>query len=201
MRPSYCPMHTYASRTHIHVKYRQIGQKMINLILAWLNTLDMPLDSTFPSIATWVRARSCPRSTPPTLTSAHRHTEIIFLSPEHDDFYSQYECSYSKSTNFYHFSFDDHQLSHTPHTHVRATRNPHPPRSYLSEWVNMAMTLQDINRRTHQHKSVYSITRPKTSKLINSETKVEHARKINIKKVAEAPSYTFIFIYYVWNEY
>lgn len=69
-------------------------------------------------------------------------------------------------------------------------------------WECVAMTPQDITSATSVHFTTTAATaKTNTSKLINSETKVEHARKINIKQVAKASRVTplFLFIMYERN--
>lgn len=74
----------------------------------------------------------------------------------------------------------------------------------MCAWECVAMTPQDITSATSVHYTTTTTTttaKTKTSKLINSKTKVEHARKINIKKVAKASRVTplFLFIMYERN--
>ena len=60
------------------------------------------------------------------------------------------------------------------------------------------MTPQDITSATSVHYTTATATttaKTKTSKLINSETKVEHARKINIKKVAKELRELHLYFY------
>lgn len=182
-----CPSYTTDCRTHttwtICTCKERKKKKMINLILAWHNTLDMPLDST---LAVGVKERV-----------REQRTKIIFLSPEHDDFYSQYECSYNKNTNFSPFFF-----RWPSGWELRSVCGQVCVFLYAWERDRVCECGNDSTRHRPQVYITRQQRRPKTSsKLINSETKVEHARKINIKKVAKALSYTFIFIYYVWTEY
>lgn len=160
---------------------------MINLILAWHNTLDMSLDSTFHIGIHEMNARN--------IATIYK---IIFFVACIWRFYSQYECIYhnnnKKYTNFSSFFFR--------WPSGNSCKRVQRMRIYICEWWHW---LKKISPTATGIITLHDQT-DKTSKLINSETKVEHARKINIKKVAEKKmllvrSYTFIFIYYVWNEY
>lgn len=122
---------------------------------------------------------------------------------------SQYECIYNKSTNFSHFSFDDHRaLSRQTCDHLSEW-----------EWVSDCVWHNDsarphpnkIHKNTYHRGKEYTFTyghctrlkrsphRPKTSKPINFETKVEHARKINIKNSSSKHPVTPIFLFIMYE--
>lgn len=123
---------------------------------------------------------------------------------------TQYECIYNKSTHFFPFFF------RWPLSVESSDMRPFKWMSvsvYACKWMRVAQWHHKTSTRVHKHtyhRVWYTFTygararalnRPKTSKLINFETKVEHARKINIKNSSLKHPVTplFLFITYETN--